>query len=299
MKPDCDVIIVGAGMAGMTAALWANRLGLSSIVLEAAAEPGGQLAGIQDKLIDFPGFSENGSDLAKTLYDQVLRGNSKIQLATPALKLDPAACVIESNSGAVRGRAIVISTGLRRRRIPRLESLSESFVFYTSQPRESFSGDRLLILGGGDGAVENALLLARQWQKISLVHRSALRARPALLAQLSQHSNVETILNSTLENIVGNRVEIQTPAGARDLVVDRILVKIGFEADSSLIATLGYDSGTFARVSAEQELLYPDGKVVPQVWVAGDVCTRMDPSLVVAAGQACIALRSIERQLRP
>lgn len=282
----------------MTAALWANRLGLSSIVLEAASEPGGQLTGIQDKLIDFPGFSENGSALAMTLYDQVLRGNTKIHLATPALKLDQDAGAIESNVGTVRGRAIVLSTGLRRRRIPRLDSLSDSFVFYTSQPREAFSGERLLILGGGDGAVENALLLARQWKQIFLVHRSALRARPALLAQLQEHSNVETILNSTLENVQGNRVEIRTPAGSRDMIVDRILVKIGFEADNSLISKLGYDLGAFARASAEQELVNAEAKVVPLVWVAGDVCTKVDPSLVVAAGQACIALRSIERQLR-
>lgn len=322
MKPDSDVVIVGAGMAGMTAALWARRLGLSVTILESEDQPGGQLPGIQDRLIDFPGFTGSGLELAETVYGQIKQADVRVLLNTRAIKQNSVGS-IHTSAGEVSARALVLATGLRRRRIPMADSLPEGIVFYTSQPRQSFRGDKLIILGGGDGAVENAILLAAQWNEITIVHRSAsLRARPAMLSQLSHLKNVKVVLAATLESIQLTKSATQRPdeagdpadgavrahirlgEGQREITANRILVKAGFEASNELLTGFGYSPGSFALVSMDQKLLSKESldgqtrEVQPPLWLAGDICTPQDPSLVVAAGQACLAMRSVERWLR-
>ncbi|MCE9599144.1 MAG: NAD(P)/FAD-dependent oxidoreductase [Spirochaetia bacterium] len=317
MRPDFDVIIVGAGMAGMTAALWAKRLGLSTMVLESEGEPGGQLRGIQDKLVDYPGFTGTGPNLAQTLYDQLARLDIQAKFKTTVQPLNsnesessnvdgalerslPAAIQVTTSQGSLSGRSVLITTGLRRRRLAALDLLPADYLYYTSQPRAAFTGNRLLILGGGDGAVENAILLSSQWKEIVILHRSgSLKARPSMLAGLNQLPNVRVILNATVQAINRPVISIMEGPEKREIQADRILVKIGFEADNALVTGNEYVPGQFVQTSGEQQVLGgADSRVWPGIWAAGDICSPRDPSLVVAAGQACLAVRSIERHLR-
>ncbi len=313
MKPDCDVIIIGGGMAGLSAAIWAGRLGLSCMLLEKSELPGGQLHWIQDVIPDYPGLEQRGSDFAKTLGDQV-RKHAEISTKTEVKRILhwqddslPDIHGVETGAGRLHAKAILLATGLRRRSIPAARAFSGAGVFYTSKPREQFTGKTLVIVGGGDGAVENAVLLANQWKNIYMIHRGAsLRARPALVEKMP--SNVTVLLDSEVVSIAGkDRIQsvlLQSGSEQKELPCDALLVKAGFEAENTLLSSGSHRfayPGSFLEANDEQIALHSTGDMPLDsrpIWVAGDVCTGRDPSLAVASGQACIAMRSIERWLR-
>ncbi|HMZ36961.1 MAG TPA: NAD(P)/FAD-dependent oxidoreductase, partial [Leptospiraceae bacterium] len=177
MNADADVVIVGGGMAGLSAGIWAGRLGLKSKIIEKDERAGGQLHWIQDVIPDYPGLELRGTDFARTLCDQAQRSASietgiAVQKILPFQDAPEAGdlYVLETTGGILSARAVLISTGLRRRTLPAVRAFHGTGIYYTSQPRDQFKGNSLVIAGGGDGAVENAILLQAQWKKIYIVH---------------------------------------------------------------------------------------------------------------------------------
>lgn len=308
-----DVLIVGAGMSGLTAALWGIRLGLDCLVLERGETPGGQLHWIQDPLIDFPGFTGTGAELSHLMTGQIA-GKARLQtgvlverILTEQESQSPDFQVLTSD-GFVQAKAVLVASGLRPRRLKELESFEGRGLVYTSRPRREFAGKNLVIAGGGDGAVENASLLMHQWESITLVHRGAsLRAQHGLTEKLAGAKNVRVMLESRITSAKGKdvleSVTVEGPAGSVELPCERVLAKIGFETESDLLSSEARrytHPGCLVRVNDEQMALYDTGDMPLDsrpVWAAGDVCASQ-PSLVVAAGQACVAMRSIERYLR-
>jgi thioredoxin reductase (NADPH) len=316
MNADADVVIVGAGMAGLSAGIWAGRLGLKSKIIEKDERAGGQLHWIQDVIPDYPGLELRGTDFARTLCDQARRSASietgiAVQKILPFQDAPEAGdlYVLETTGGILSARAVLISTGLRRRTLPAVRAFHGTGIYYTSQPRDQFKGDSLVIAGGGDGAVENAILLQAQWKKIYIVHRgAALRARPALADHIRNHSHIEVLLETEIVSVTGDPgirgVVLSQGGKTRTVDADRLLVKVGFEAENTLLSSGGHHfahAGSWLDSNDEQMALHSTGDMPLDsrpIWVAGDVCTPRDPSLAVAAGQACIAMRSIERYLR-
>lgn len=302
-------------MAGLTAGLWSQRLGLQCILLERSEKPGGQLHWIQDPLIDFPGFSGLGAALAEKIAAQLHPESAEIRTGVEVRRIlteQEAAAdffVLDTSGGIVNARAVLLATGLRPRRFTALQEYEGRGVVFSSRPREKFKGNRLVIVGGGDGAVENAVLLASQWKEITIVYRGeSLRAQAKLSERLASLANVRVLTECLVERGFGDErlegLRIAGPMGASDLPADSVLVKIGFEVESDLLASgqrRYTHPGCVLRVNDEQMALHDTGEIPLDsrpIWVAGDAATPGDPSLVVAAGQACIAMRSIERSLR-
>jgi thioredoxin reductase (NADPH) len=310
-----DCVIIGAGMAGLTAGLWSHRLGLRSVILERSGNPGGQLHWIQGNLTDFPGFSGTGGQLAEKICSQLDPHSAEICTEVDVTRIATEQEVrddlfsLETSGGIVRGHAVLLAAGLRPRLLKSLQAYEGRGVVYTSRPREMFRGHHLVIVGGGDGAVENAVLLAEQWKQITIVYRGErLRAQTGLLERMRGCKNVEVMLESEVQKGFGKEslegVVVAGPAGTKEIVAQSVLVKIGFEVQSDLLASgqrRYTHPGCVLRANDEQIALHDTGEIPLDsrpVWVAGDVSTHGDPSLVVAAGQACIAMRSIERHLR-
>lgn len=294
-----DVVVIGAGMAGLSTAIWARRLGLSALVLERNREPGGQLTAIHGRIIDYPGLDlPDGAALVNQLVRQAHEAGAEIRLDWPVLAVDAAARSCMTPQGVVSGGALVIATGLRARRleVPGEESLHErQLVRRPSHDLAWFAGKRVAVIGGGDRAAENSLMLGQVADRVYLLHRGErLRARPEFTAQLAAHGRIEARLKARVTAFeVGedDRVTIALE-GAAPLVVDGVCVYIGNRPNSELVAgQVALDGDGYIITDRQGQTSQPG------VFAVGDVCTPPAfQSLATAAGQAMAAAKQAALQ---
>lgn len=294
-----DVVVVGAGIAGLSTAVWARRLGLTCVVLEAAQAEGGQLKRISQPIIDYPGLEPTGgAELAAQLRRQAEAAGAVLRTGSPVTTVDAAAhTCLTADGRSFAGRAMVLATGLQARRlgVPG-EDLPGALGLERrpSQEPEWFRGRRVAVVGGGDRAVENALMLAPIAARVWLIHRrEALRARLSFREALEQAHGVTLLLSTTVSGVAaseqGLTLHLHGPAAPERLDVNALCAYIGNRPHSDLL-----------RGQAE---LDEDGYVVvdrngmtsaPGVYVVGDVCTPPAyQSLSTAAGQAMVAAKHI------
>lgn len=297
-----EVIIIGAGPGGIATAIWCQRLGLSSILLEREQQIGGQLSMIHTAIPDLPGlFVNNGSELRDRLEEHLRSLDIKPRLGVKVTSINPDTRTVHTNQGVFQGRAIVVATGVRRRKLPMEEAIEfeERGLSYTaSGDPETFRGKKTAIIGGGDGAFENALKLAETCPEVHvLFRRDKPSARPSFVQAARQNPRIHLCAQTIVTALHGNEcleaVSVEDSWGKRRLEVGALLVKIGFEPASRFL------NGRFKRKLSGHMLIDAHQKTSnAYVWAVGDVCTPEDPSLSVAMGQACIAARQIERMLR-
>jgi thioredoxin reductase (NADPH) len=160
-----DLLVVGAGPAGVSAALWAATLGLRPLVIEGGATPGGQLQHIHFRPANFAGAAPgDGPAIAATLAAQLAEAGIEVRCGVPAAALEPGAAAVRTAGGErIAAHAVLVATGVRRRRldVPGERELEGRGVsFSATQDRMRFAGEEVAVAGGGDAAFENALLLA-------------------------------------------------------------------------------------------------------------------------------------------
>lgn len=296
-----EVVIIGGGMAGIAAAIWCHRVGLSCRVLERQARLGGQLHWIHNEVPDFPGFQGKSDQLLAQLERQLEALSLRCSTGVEVSSVEPDTGRLETSAGALQADAIVLATGLRRRSLalPGLDAWRGKGVFFSASARLARFRDRdVCIVGAGDGAFENALMLAPHSPNVHILCRAkAPRARAQFVEGVEACENVHVHLEASPCAIHGSEgveaVTFVTPAGSRQLEVQAVLLKIGFVPNSELVqASCGLEASGHVQLQARQKTS------LPRVWAIGDICTPLDPSLSVAAGQACIAIRAIERHLR-
>lgn len=293
-----DLIIIGAGMAGLSTAIWARRLGLSPLVLEREKQPGGQLTAIRGRIVDYPGLDlPEGAVLTERLLRQARETGAELRLDWQAEAVDAAALTCETARGRLAGRSIVIATGLTARRLGvdgEEELYRHHLVRRPSHDLPWFRSRRVVVIGGGDRAVENALMLATVARQVTLLHRGPqLRAREPLAAPLRAHPGVTIRLNTmttgftVTENLV--RVAALSEGARVELEADAVCIYIGNRPNSALVQSqaeldsAGYIiTDRYGRTS------------VPHLYAVGDVCTPPSfQSLATAAGQAMVAAKQI------
>ena len=187
-----DVLIIGAGPAGLSAARWCDELGLDTLVLEAAEEVGGQLLSVHHPIENYLGVrAANGRDLRDRFVEQTKDCDFDLWTNVEIESVDLRARRVTLRGGEeLRSIAIIIATGLRRRKlgIPGEDEFAGRGMIESSGDREAFAGRDVCVIGGGDAAAENALLLAEVCPTVTLVHRGKkLRARREFTEQL--HTN--------------------------------------------------------------------------------------------------------------
>lgn len=293
-----DMVIVGAGMAGLSTAIWARRLGLSAVVLEREAAPGGQLTVIRGKIVDYPGVDlPDGAALTDRLLRQAREAGAEIRLDWKVEAVEADRLTYQTAHGPVTGRNLVIATGITARRlgIPGEEELYRArLVRRPSHDLAWFAGKRVAVIGGGDRAAENGLMLAEVAGQVVVLHRGErLRARQSLAEPLLAHRRVAVRWQSKPARFVvgeqGVRIETEGPGQAEPTEVDAVCIYIGNQPNSDLVAG-----------QAERD---PEGYIVtdrygqtslPGLYAVGDVCT-LPPyqSLVTAGGQAMVVAKQI------
>ena len=295
MEQNADVLIVGGGPAGYTAALYAARSGLTTLVLEGTA-PGGQLAAAES-VQNYPGEPQavKGWYLAERMRQGAERSGAATVLArVTALRLPGPKKLAETEAGTFAGRALIYAAGAfpRRLGIPGEERLlGRGVSFCAACDGAFFRGRDVAVVGGGNSAVSEALTLSRLCRQVTVVHqRDTLRAERQGDQALEQAGNVRFLWNAAVEAITGDKAV----AGLqyRDLVSGRqallpcagVFVAIGRQPETTLLAgQLPLDPAGY--VSADETT----ATAVPGVFAAGDVRSKRLRQVVTAAADGAVA----------
>ena len=298
-----EALIVGAGVAGLSAALWLRDFGVESLVLEEALQPGGQLheihAPVQDYLL---GFGWEGDRLAAGVLNDARAAGIKILVGAAVSRVATRARAVERGGERFKARALLIATGLRRRAlgVPGEIELSGRGVSHSAnRDRTVYAGRPVVVVGGGTAAVEDALLCSEVGSQVTLLHRSSrFRARPDFLARAKKDRSIRIVGNARVRRIVGtDRVDaveyrVRASAALRAAEAEAVFIRIGWEPRTELLR------GKLRLDRAGYIVAGPGGVTsVAGVYAAGDVCSPRWPSIANAVGQGSIAGLEIARKL--
>lgn len=298
-----DMIIVGGGPGGYTAALYAARAGMSVIVLEKLSA-GGQMA-LTHQIDNYPGFVEgiDGFSLAENMQQQAERFGAETELAEVfSLNLQADPKVIETSEGVFYGKTVVYAAGAGPRElgIPEEQELIGRGVNYCAACDGMFyRGKTVVIVGGGNTAAADALLLSRVAKKVILVHRrDTLRATKIYHKPLMEAENVEFRWNSAVVQLRHgeklNAVVIQNLQTGEETVVecDGLFVSIGRKPASELVKDqMALDGSGYVLADESTRTS------VPGVFAVGDVRTKVLRQIITAAADGAMAVHSAEEYL--
>jgi thioredoxin reductase (NADPH) len=299
-----DVIIIGAGPAGLSAALWCDELGLDALVLEQEESSGGQLHIIHNPIENyFGGHARDGSEFREQLAAATANSGFDLWTQTSIESVDLNAKRLSLLSGErLQAISIIIATGVRRRRLGvpgESEFVGKGIIDSGARDRELFKGKDVCVIGGGDAAVENALLLSDVCATVTLVHRGKrLRARREMLEQLPTNHCVTVFTEATVERILGSEeveaVEVLRKGGLKpfQIAVKGVLIRIGVEPNTELFSNqLKLDADRYILTNSEHET------TVPMVFAIGDVSNPLAPTISGAMGAGATAAKVIAARL--
>ena len=298
-----DMIIVGGGPGGYTAALYAARAGMSVIVLEKLSA-GGQMA-LTHQIDNYPGFVEgiDGFSLAENMQQQAERFGAETELAEVfSLNLQADPKVIETSEGVFYGKTVVYAAGAGPRElgIPEEQEMIGRGVNYCAACDGMFyRGKTVVIVGGGNTAAADALLLSRVAKKVILVHRrDTLRATKIYDKPLMEAENVEFRWNSAVVQLRHgeklNAVVLQNLQTGEETVVecDGLFVSIGRKPATELVKDqLALDGSGYVLADESTRTS------VPGVFAVGDVRTKVLRQIITAAADGAMAVHSAEEYL--
>ena len=295
-----DVIIIGAGPAGLSTAFWCDELGLDTLVLEQAEHVGGQLHRVYNPINNYLGLkARNGAELLERFAAGVDTAEFDLWTQTNISSVDlKAKRVLLASGEELQSIALVIATGVKPRELGvpgEKEFVGKGMIESATRDRELFAGQDVCVVGGGDAAAENALLLTEVCPTVTLVHRGKkLRARREFTEQLQSQHCITVFTESVLTRIMGQdqveAVEIQRKQGLKpfQLAVRGVLIRIGVEPNTELFREqLETDSSGYLVVNSQQETK------VPMVFAVGDVSNRVAPTISGATGAGATAAKVI------
>ncbi len=298
-----DTVIVGGGPAGYSAALYAVRAGLSVLVLERMGA-GGQMTLTSD-IENYPGFDKGIDGI--TLGMQMQAGAERFGAETRyaellSCELEGGTKVLHTTDGDIFARTVILATGANPRHLglPEEEMFLGRGVHYCAHCDGRFYKDKtVMVIGGGNSAVSDALYLSRMAKKVYLVHRrDTLRASRVYHAPLENAENVECIWDSTLVGIAGDaRVSAATVRNLktgveRTFSLDGVFVSVGREpATAFLPDTLEKDKSGYIVADESTKTN------IPGVFAAGDVRTKALRQVVTAAADGAVSAHFAEEYL--
>ncbi len=298
-----DALILGAGPAGLTAALTLQGFGLEILVVEEAVSPGGQLHEIHAPITDHPfAFGSDGPRYASIVLESARRAELSILVGSPVTRVSARTRTVARGRERFHARTLLIATGLKRRWLGirgERELLGRGVSLSANRDRTVHAGKPVVVIGGGTGAVEDALLCAEVGCQVTLLHRSArFRARTDFLERARKDPGIRIVTNAEARRILGKEcvegVEYRTKHSKipRTLKADGVFVRIGWEPRTELLRRqLSLDRAGYVRVR-------PGGATaVPGVFAAGDVCSPRCPTIANASGQGAAAAWEMARLL--
>ena len=295
MAGDYDVVVLGGGMAGMTAGMYAARHGLSVGVIERMM--GGASIINVEKVENYPGFPEGimGADLAAMTQEQAMTAGAEFVMGEASgISRQGEYSLVNSDAGEYRAKAVIIAAGstLRLLGIPGEEEFMGRGVSQCATcDGPLYSGEVVGVVGGGDSAADEALVLSQYADRVLLFHRrDELRAQKSLVDRLLADPKIEVVWNSVVDEVLGedtvSGVRLTDLSsgeqGARELT--GLFIYVGLTPNSGLAhGLLETDGGGHIPVNVSMETS------VPGVYAVGDIRQHSSSQLVSAAGDGATA----------
>ena len=297
-----DVVVAGGGIAGLTAAWYAARRGLATALFEAQPNCGGQIATV-NVLDDWPSAEESsGVELAAALVDK-LHGQAVEVFYQPvrALVPDNGLLRVEAGGRALRARRVIIATGARLRSlgVPQEEAMRGKGVSQCAHcDGYFFRGQDVVVVGGGDAALQEALVLASGCRAVMIVARSGLRAKSSYVERAAGATNVRFVWDSVVDAVLGDgtvsgvRLRNVKSGALTDLACTGVFPFIGVEPNSDFLPT-SVRRDESGRVLTDASLRTSE----PSVFAIGAVRAGYSGELVNAASEAAAAVATIAGEL--
>ncbi|WP_214746041.1 thioredoxin-disulfide reductase [Exiguobacterium sp. s189] len=295
-----DVIIIGAGPAGMTAALYASRANLSTLMIERGI-PGGQMANTED-IENYPGYdSILGPDLSQKMFDHSKAFGAEYAYGdVQSISDETEYKIVHAHNRDYKARAIILASGAQYKKIgvPGEEELGGRGVSYCAVCDGAFfKGKDLFVIGGGDSAVEEGVFLTRFANKVTIVHRrDELRAQKILQKRAFDNEKIDFIWNHTLKEItekdgkVGGARLVSTIDGTEtDHEIDGVFIYIGMNPITGFVQDLG--------ITNEQGYIVTNEAMetkIPGIFAAGDVRDKTLRQVVTATNDGSIAAQNAQ-----
>ena len=299
-----DIIIIGSGPAGLSAAIYAQRACLDTIVIEKNGISGGQVLNTWE-VDNYPGFpGVTGFELSRQFREHANKlGARVVQDEVVQVELSGNVKKVVCEEETYEARCVILASGAHHRtlEVPGEEELRGAGVSYCATCDGAFfRGRTVAVVGGGDAALEDAIFLARMCEKVYIVHRrDKLRGAKRLQERLQALENIEFVWNSETAAIEGDaQVEAlrlrQTKTGEeKRLDVDGVFIAVGIAPESELYAgQLELDEQGYIRADESGQTS------VPGVFAAGDVRTKALRQILTAASDGANCVASAERYLQ-
>ena len=296
MTTDRDLIIIGAGGAGLSAAQYGARGNLRTLVLEEVAS-GGQALVIND-LENYPGFPEpiNGYDFTQKMEDQARKFGAEFENASVSgIQREDHVFRVTTDKGTLTTPTVILATGAVHKTlgVPGEAEYSGHGVSYCATcDGPFFKAKRMLVVGGGDAACDEAMYLSHLASGVLMIHRrDKFRAQKSLSARVLENPKIEVRLNTELRKIEGDkvvsRVTLYNNATKQETVeqVSAVFVFIGSEPKSTLAAAMGVPLDDIGYIKTNDRM----ETSVPGLYAVGDVRATPFRQLVVAAAEGAIA----------
>jgi thioredoxin reductase (NADPH) len=296
MKTDQDLIIIGAGGAGLSAAQYGARGNLRTLVLEELSSGGQAL--LIDTLENYPGFPDavSGFDFTQKMEEQAKKFGAKVEnAAASSLRKEDGIFVVETDRGPITTMTVILATGAKHRTLGvpgEAEFAGKGVSYCATCDGPFFKGKRMLVVGGGDAACDEATYLSHLADSILMIHRrDRFRAQKAVGARVLANPKITVRFNTELHRIEGDKAvrmaRLVNNATAKECEEDvaAVFVFIGSDPQTSLVKgmNLPLDDGGYIETNQRMETL------VPGLYAVGDVRASPFRQLVVAAGEGAVA----------
>lgn len=296
-----DVAIVGGGPAGLSAAIYAARGGLKTVIFEKTLV-GGQIT-VTAEVENYPGFEESvsGFDIVEKMQKQAEKFDAEIKIEkVKAIGLEGLCKIVETNKATYRVKSVIIATGAHPRKlaVPGEEKYTGRGVSYCATCDGALYRDKVVaVVGGGDSAVEEAMFLTKFASKVYIIHRrDQLRAVKILQERVFANEKIEIIWDSVVQEIQGgdfveklilyNKKTKETS----ELPLDGVFIFVGIIPSSELVESrVDFDEQNFIKTD---ETMHTE---IPGVYAAGDVTHKVLRQIVTAGSDGATAAFSAEK----
>ncbi|MDY3939174.1 MAG: thioredoxin-disulfide reductase [Spirochaetia bacterium] len=303
MNTDWDIVIIGSGPAGLTAAQYAARANMKTVILEALS-PGGQTLLI-DELENYPGFPEatDGFSFSEAMVKQAKKFGSVIEYTGAAsVKKENDRFTVETTGNQIlTAKAVILATGAAHRplNVPGEERLSGRGVSYCATcDGPFFRNKKIFVVGGGDTACTDAVYLAKLSDRVTIVHRKdRFRAQKAVADKVLTHPNIRVLFNTEIREIKGaDKVSSVVLFNNRDNTsveedADAVFIFVGTVPHTEPVPDVEKDESGYIITNASMETS------IPGLFCAGDVRATPFRQVVVACGEGAIAAHAAEEYI--
>lgn len=302
-----DVLIIGGGPAGISAAVWCKRLGVECLLLEEQAQLGGQLFTIYNEIIDYPGIqAENGIEMQRKMVQHFMDMDCLYEVNTKVNSIDERSKTVkvkqQETEKEIGYTYLILATGSSQRKlgVPGEQQMTDrGEVYSASADGERLKGKRVALIGGGDRAFEGAHLLASQAKQVYLIHRSThFKAREQYVEKVLSDPGVKVMTDTEVTAIHGKHhvtsIDLKSEnSECKNLSVDAVLIRLGVAPNVELIKE---------KVTTTQSGLILINEVHqssnPYIYAIGDACTTpLFSSISSSAGQGAVVAKHLSSLL--